>query len=70
MVKRSSTEAVRVEPDSIVAIDSAPIIYFLEGHRRFAERFAPFFLTADAGEIEIVISAITAAEVLSDPIAR
>jgi hypothetical protein len=28
--------------DALVLIDSAPIIFFLEGHPRFAPRFKPF----------------------------
>lgn len=70
MVGRVSTTPLSVRDGSIVAVDSAPIIYFLENHPRFADRFAPIFSAADAGGIEIVISAITVAEVLAGPIAR
>lgn len=53
---------------AIVAIDSAPIIYYLENHPKFAERFAPFFEAAEAGDIELAISVITLAEVLAGPL--
>lgn len=53
---------------AIVVIDSAPIIYYLENHSKFAERFAPFFEAAESGELEIAISAITLAEVLAGPL--
>ena len=53
---------------ALVAIDSAPIIYYLENHPEFAERFAPFFEAAEAGEIELAISVITLAEVLAGPL--
>lgn len=53
---------------ALVAVDSAPIIYYLENHPKFAERFAPFFEAAENGELEIAISAITLAEVLAGPL--
>lgn len=53
---------------AIVVVDSAPIIYFLENHAKFAERFAPFFDAAESGELEVTISAITLAEVLTGPL--
>jgi predicted nucleic acid-binding protein len=53
---------------SLVVIDSAPIIYFLEDHRTLAPRFAPLFERASAGDIDIAIAAITLAEVLTGPL--
>jgi predicted nucleic acid-binding protein len=70
MVGKNLAMPIQAPDGSVVAVDSAPIIYFLEGHPRFCDRFAPIFEAADAGRIEIVISAITVAEVLSGPIAR
>jgi predicted nucleic acid-binding protein len=52
----------------ILAVDTAPIIYYLEGHPRFAERFAKAFEVADAGEATIVVSTVTLAEVVSGPL--
>jgi predicted nucleic acid-binding protein len=53
---------------AVIAVDSAPIIYFLEDHAIFGRRYAPYFGAAEAGEISIVISTITLAEVLSGPL--
>lgn len=69
MVERESATPIVIRKGRIVAVDSAPIIYFLQDHPRFANRFAPIFIAADAGAVEIIISAITVAEVLSGPIA-
>ena len=52
-----------------MALDSAPIIYYLEGHPRHAARFAPLIAAAEDGRVRIVVSAITLAEVVAGPIA-
>ncbi|MFN0160604.1 MAG: type II toxin-antitoxin system VapC family toxin [Burkholderiales bacterium] len=51
-----------------MTVDSAPIIYFLEDHPRLAARFAPVFEAEAEGALDIVISAITVAEVLAGPL--
>ncbi|HZR03115.1 MAG TPA: PIN domain-containing protein [Burkholderiales bacterium] len=51
-----------------VVVDSAPLIYYFEDHPRFAARFAPLFDRLAAGELELVISSITLAEVLAGPL--
>ena len=51
-----------------ILIDSAPIIYFLENHPEFASRFATVFERADAGHLDLVISTVTLAEVLTGPL--
>lgn len=51
-----------------VTVDSAPIIYFLENHPRFAPRYAPLFERAEAGDYQLVIATITLAEVLTGPL--
>lgn len=57
-------------PDgALLTFDSAPIIYFLEDHPRYAEHFAPAFDAVDTGRIQAAVSAITLAEVLSGPLA-
>ena len=55
-------------PGGRVTVDSAPIIYFLEGHPHFAARFAPLFEGAEAGDYELVIATVTLAEVLTGPL--
>jgi predicted nucleic acid-binding protein len=53
---------------ALVAVDSAPLIYYLENHPKHAERFAPYFEAAEAGAIELIVSVITLAEVLAGPL--
>ena len=50
-----------------VAVDTAPFIYVLEGHAKFADQFAGLFAAADAGNLRIALSTITLAEVLTGP---
>ena len=50
-----------------VVVDSAPIIYVLEDHPQFAPRFVGLFEAEAAGNVEILISAITLSEVLAGP---
>ncbi len=52
----------------VLVVDTAPIIYWLEGHPRLAERFAPVFGAAESGAASIVISTVTLAEVLAGPL--
>ncbi len=57
-----------VLPDhALVLVDTAPIIYFLEGHPKFAARFRPLFERQAAGTILFAVTTITIAEVLSGP---
>ena len=51
-----------------VTVDSAPLIYFLENHRVHARRFEALFNANAAGSLEIVISSIAVAEVLTGPL--
>jgi predicted nucleic acid-binding protein len=57
-----------LEEGARVAVDSAPIIHFLEEHPRFAPRFAPLFEAAARGDCSIVVSTVTLAEVVAGPI--
>jgi len=52
---------------STVLVDTAPLIYWLEGHPVFAERFAGMFQAAASGDLHIALSTITLAEVLTGP---
>lgn len=70
LAPRMGSELIETIPaGSLVTVDSAPIIYFLEDHSRFAARFAPLFEAAAAGDLAIAVSAITVAEVLIGPLA-
>src|SRR3954467_10349845 len=54
--------------DALVLIDSAPIIYFLEGHPKFGPRFRPFFEAHGTGRLRFAVTTITVAEVLTGPL--
>jgi predicted nucleic acid-binding protein len=51
-----------------VLVDTAPIIYLLEGNARFLPQFLGLFEADAAGELQIAISTITLAEVLTGPL--
>jgi predicted nucleic acid-binding protein len=51
-----------------VLVDTAPLIYLLEGHAQFLPRFLGLFEADAAGELQIAISTITLAEVLTGPL--
>lgn len=50
---------------STVALDAAPLIYFIEEHPAYLPKIRPFFEAAERGEFRIVTSFITLLEVLS-----
>ena len=54
--------------DALVLIDSAPIIYFLEGHPKFGPRFEPLFEAHEARRLRFAVTTITVAEVLTGPL--
>lgn len=54
---------------ALVLVDSAPIIYFLENHRRYAPRFQPLFEAHASGDLRFAVTTVTIAEVISGPIA-
>lgn len=53
---------------ALLLLDSAPIIYFLEGHARFGPRFRPLFEAHDAGSVRFAVTTVTVAEVLTGPL--
>ena len=53
---------------ALVVLDSAPVIYFLEGNRKFGPRFAPLFEAHAAGRLRFAVTTITVAEVLAGPL--
>jgi predicted nucleic acid-binding protein len=62
-----SLNADSLRDGALVLVDTAPIIYTLEGHRRFAARFEPLFRRHGAGEIVLAVTTVTIAEVLTGP---
>jgi predicted nucleic acid-binding protein len=53
---------------ALVLVDTAPIVYVLEGHPQFAKRFAPLFARHAAGELRLAVTTTTLAEVLIGPL--
>jgi hypothetical protein len=52
----------------LLLVDSAPIIYTLEDHPRFAAHFLPIFESHAAGSLRFAVSPVTIAEVLTGPL--
>ncbi len=56
-------------PDqALLLMDSAPIIYVLEGHPKFGPRFKPLFEAHAAGRLRFAVTTITIVEVLTGPL--
>jgi predicted nucleic acid-binding protein len=53
---------------ALLLIDSAPVIYFLEGHPKFGPRFRPLFEAHATGRLRFAVTTITIAEVLTGPL--
>lgn len=58
-----------LEDGALVLVDTAPIIYVLEGHAQFAMRFAPLFARHEGGTLQLAVSTVTLSEVLAGPLA-
>lgn len=61
-------DAAALAEGALVLVDSAPIIYILEGHEKHASRFAPLFERHANGEIAVAVTTVTIAEVLTGPL--
>jgi predicted nucleic acid-binding protein len=56
-------------PDgALLLMDTAPIVYFLEAHPKFAKVFKPLFERHAAGELHFAVTTVTIAEVLTGPL--
>ena len=53
---------------AVVLVDSAPIIYVLEGHPKLSPRFMPIFAAHDTGRLHFAVTTITVTEVLTGPL--
>ena len=53
---------------ALLLVDSAPIIYYLEGHPKLGGRFKPIFDAHGAGRFRFAVTTITVAEVLTGPL--
>lgn len=63
-------DASALPAGAVVLVDTAPIIYVLEGHRSLARRFAPLFERHATAEIAFAVTTITIAEVLTGPLRK
>ncbi len=63
-----SLDADALPDGALVLVDSAHIIYKLESHGKFAKCFACLFQCHANGEIDLAVTAITIAEVLTGPL--
>jgi predicted nucleic acid-binding protein len=52
---------------AVVLVDTAPWIYLLQDHPDFAPRFVGLFAAAEQGAVELALSTITLAEILTGP---
>jgi hypothetical protein len=51
-----------------VAVDTAPLIYFIERHPVYSPKLRPFFEAAERREFQLVTSIVTPIEVLILPL--
>ena len=54
--------------NSLVLVDSAPIIFYLEDHKQFAPVFSPLFEAHSSGQLRLAVSSITFTEILTGPL--
>ncbi len=54
--------------EALLLLDTAPIIYVLEGHPKLGRRFQPLFEAHDAGRLRFAVTTVTVAEVLTGPL--
>jgi predicted nucleic acid-binding protein len=57
-----------IPPQALLLIDSAPIIYVLEGHPKFGPRFKPVFEAHAARRLRFAVTTLAIAEVLTGPL--
>lgn len=56
-------------PDqALLLMDSAPVIYVLDGHPKFGPRFKPLFEAHAAGRLRFAVTTVSIAEVLTGPL--
>src|SRR5579872_811355 len=56
--------------NALLLVDSAPIIFVLEGHPEFAPAFAPVFEAHERGLVHFAVTTVTLAEVLTGPLSK
>jgi predicted nucleic acid-binding protein len=64
----SSSLVEKIPVGSTIVVDSAPIIYVLDGtNRALLNKYLPLFKAAEKGRIAVAVSTITIAEVMAGP---
>ena len=58
----------QLPPHATVVMDTAPVIYLLDGNADFLPTFLPLFRAAERGELQILLTPVTLAEVLAGPL--
>jgi predicted nucleic acid-binding protein len=53
---------------TVVGLDTAPLIYFIEEHPTYLPLVRPFFQAVDRGDLRIITSVLTLTEVLVHPL--
>ncbi len=51
--------------NTLILVDTAPIIYVLEGHPQFAQRFRPLFEAHERGALQLAVTTVTIVEVMT-----
>jgi predicted nucleic acid-binding protein len=58
----------KIPDGSTIVVDSAPIIYVLDGtNKGLSSKYLPLFKAAEKGRVAIAVSTITVAEVMAGP---
>jgi predicted nucleic acid-binding protein len=65
-----SLDLARIPDGALLMLDSAPLIFLLEGRAGFAERYRPLLKAQAAGQVRFAVSAITMIEVLAGPLQK
>ena len=65
--RRQQIEWGGLPEGATVLVDTAPWIYLLQDHPVFAPRFEGLFAAAEAGRVELALSTVTLAEILTGP---
>ena len=63
-----SLDAEALPRGAQLLVDSTPIIYTLQAHPKFASRYKPMFERHATGDLLLVVTTITIAEVLTGPL--
>jgi predicted nucleic acid-binding protein len=63
-------EWVNALEGQVVALDTTPLIYFIEQNPSYIDAIRPFFVAMDRGKVRVVTSMVTLLEVLVHPLRR